>query len=240
MGHRRTSPRLQTARYQQPERPLRYVGLVNTTEVPVLRKDAARNRARILQTAARVFAERGPTADVREIAQASGVGMGTLYRHFPTKRALLDAAIEHDLLEWANAAKGTVSEDPWTDLRRFLEDALTRHAAHRALLDSFGAPFGDTPNVQECRRRIRPVITELVARAQHAGVLRSDVTPVDIHLLLIALGRIVPLGPAAWRRQLDIALDGLASPNPTLLEPPAMSYEDVTSAITPTGQVGCG
>ena len=206
-------------------------GMVNAADVPVLRRDAARNRVRILQVAAQIFADRGCSADVREIARSAGVGMGTLYRHFPTKEVLLDAALHHDLIEWAEAARATVTADPWDDLRRFLEDALARHAVHRALLDSFGTSLGDTPNVQECRRRIRPVIAGLVTRAQQAGALRPDVTAVDIHLLLIALGRIVHLGPSAWRRQLHIALDGLGTPAPTAIRTPPMTHAQLDSAI---------
>ena len=80
---------------------------------------------------------------------------------------------------------------------------------------------------------MRPVIEELVSRAQSAGVLRSDVTAVDIHLLLIGLGRTVHLGPAAWQRQLDIALDGLRTPNPSPLRPASMTYEHLGTASIP-------
>ncbi|MGC1512970.1 MAG: helix-turn-helix domain-containing protein [Acidimicrobiales bacterium] len=206
------------------------------TDEPVLRRDAAANRARILREAAKVFAERGAGVDVREIARAAAVGVGTLYRHFPTKEALLDAVIRDDVAEWAQAAQMVGTDDPWEDLRQFLQDALRRHAAHRALLDSFGAVLGDTANVRECRRRMRPVIEALVDRAQTAAVLRPDVTAVDIHLLLMALGRVVHLGPPAWQRQLDIALDGLRTPRPTALHTAAMTY-DVLIAATKTDSV---
>lgn len=206
--------------------------MVALTDEPVLRRDAAQNRARILRQAAKVFAERGPGADVREIARAAAVGMGTLYRHFPTKEALLDAVIHHDAAEWAHAAEALATGDPWEDLRQFLHDALGRHAAHRALLDSFGAALGDAANVRECRRRIRPVIEALVDRAQAAQVLRGDVTAVDVHLLLMALGRIVHLGPPAWQRQLDIALDGLRTPRPSTMCTPPMTYDDLITATT--------
>jgi len=205
------------------------------TAAPGLRQDAARNRSRILQSAARLFAERGARADVRQIADAAGVGMGTLYRHFPTKEALLDAAIHHDLIEWAEAAQATVTSDPGHDLRSFLEDALARHATHRALLDSFGTSLGDTPNVQECRRRIRPVITALVTRAQQAGALRPDVTATDLHVLLLSLGRIVHLGPAAWRRQLHIALDGLSTPAPSPIRTSPLTHRQLDRAIASPG-----
>lgn len=185
-----------------------------------------------MREAAKVFAERGARADVREIARAAAVGMGTLYRHFPTKEALLDAVIRHDVAEWAQAAQAVTTEDPWEDLRQFLQDALQRHAAHRALLDSFGAALGDAADVRECRRRIRPVIEALVDRAQAAAVLRGDVTAVDIYLLLMALGRIVPLGPAAWQRQLDIALDGFRTPRPVTLHTAPMTYDELIAATT--------
>src|SRR5690606_18472347 len=77
--------------------------------------------------------------------------------------------------------------------------------------------------VTESRRRIRPLLEELVSAAHAAGVLRGDVTAVDVHLLLLALARLTPLGPDVWRRQLEITLDGLRTPEPTPLPTSPMS-----------------
>lgn len=193
------------------------------TDAPALRRDAAENRSRILAESARLFAENGPDIDVREIARAAEVGMGTLYRHFPTKEALLAAVVQRWVVEWVDAARDAPRGDPWDDLRSFLDDALRRHADHRALLGNAGTALLKPETVEANRRLLRSVIEGLVSAAHASGVLRRDVTAVDIHLLLIALGRLIPLGPEAWQRQLDIALDGLRTPEPTPLRSPPMS-----------------
>lgn len=191
----------------------------------ITRSDALRNRARLLDAAAALVSERGPEVDVREIAGRADVGMGTLYRHFATKQALLDAALEHAFATWADAAEAAMTGDPWADLCGFLDDALARHASHPGLLDAYSSDAvdrcdGDDPG----HRMLRPLVTELVRRAQDSGVLRPDVTVEDISLLLVALGRIVPLVTGtARRRTLQLVLDGLRAPAATSSHVPAQS-----------------
>lgn len=181
---------------------------------PGMRRDAARNRARILAAAAEVFAAHGCDADVREIAHRAGVGMGTLYRHFATKQALLETALAHDMDDWAQAAQAAaITKDAWVGLRRLMTDALTRQVAHRGLRERFASPSESSADLDACGRQLHPIIAELVARAQAEGSLRADVTATDITLLLIGLGRITEVTedslPGAWRRQLELILDGL-------------------------------
>lgn len=184
---------------------------------PGMRRDAARNRARILAAATQAFAAHGCDADVREIAHRAGVGMGTLYRHFATKQALLDTALAHDVDDWAQAARAAATtEDAWAGLRRFMTDALTRQVAHRGLRERFASSSEGPADLDACRRQLHPIMVELVARAHAEGSLRADVTADDIALLLIGLGRITEVTdgstPGAWRRQLDLVLDGLRTP----------------------------
>ncbi|MEV0272584.1 MAG: TetR/AcrR family transcriptional regulator [Hamadaea sp.] len=180
---------------------------------PAIRSDAARNRGRLLDAAAGLIAERGSDVDVREISRRAEVGMGTLYRHFPTKEALLDAALEHVFTSWAEQATAARTGDAWHDLSSFLGDALTRQTASPGLLDAYcqalpGQP-GNTAR-QHCRQQVGPLIAELVRAAHEAGELRPDVTAEDVSLLLVALGRIAPVVPeSTWRRVLQVALDGL-------------------------------
>lgn len=208
-----------------------------------LRRDAAHNRERLLAAATALIAEHGTDVDVREIARCADVGMGTLYRHFPTKRALLDTALEHAFTEWADAARAATSGEPWSDLSLFLEDALDRQSRHRGLLEGYAAPLsgpGGAPPVdggsERCRRLLRPVLAELVEHARTAGALRGDVTVEDVSLLLIALGRIAALAPDAWRRPLRVALDGLRAEAATPMPTPALTPEALGAMTTTTGR----
>jgi len=186
---------------------------------PATRSDAARNRGRLLDAAAGLIAERGSDVDVREIARRAEVGMGTLYRHFPTKEALLDAALEHVFTSWAEQAAAALTGRAWPDLSWFLGDALTRQTASPGLLDAYcqalPSQAGNTAR-QHCRQQVGPLIAELVRAAREAGELRPDVTAEDVSLLLVALGRIAPVVPeSAWRRVLQVALDGLRATTAT-------------------------
>ncbi|MEO6089720.1 MAG: TetR/AcrR family transcriptional regulator [Umezawaea sp.] len=178
------------------------------------RRDAANNRRQILETSTAVFAERGISVDVREIARRAGVGMGTLYRHFPTKDSLLDAVLEDDFTAWAAAVdNAATSPDPWQGLCKYMEDSLALLAKHRALLDGLSNPLISTPGFKECRESIGPIMTRIVERAKEAGVARVDIGVDDVSLLLMGLGRIIQLteesAPGTWRRQLAVVLDGL-------------------------------
>jgi AcrR family transcriptional regulator len=160
-----------------------------------------------------LIAERGSDVDVREIARRAEVGMGTLYRHFPTKEALLDAALEDVFTSWAEQAAAALTGQAWPDLSWFLGDALTRQTVSPGLLDAYcrtlSGQVGNTAR-RHCNQQVGPLIAELVRAGREAGELRPDVTAEDVSLLLVALGRIVPVVPeSAWRRVLQVALDGL-------------------------------
>jgi AcrR family transcriptional regulator len=207
-----------------------------TASPAIARSDAVRNRGRLLSAAVALIAERGADVDVREIAGRAGVGMGTLYRHFPTKRTLLQAALDHAFTAWAEEFRGTMSADPWADLGRFLDDALARQVTHPGLLDAYGRTLdghAGSNGHELCQRRLRPLIADLVARAQSVGALRDDVTVEDVSLLLIALGRIAHLVPeAAWRRPLQVAMDGLRAPAATPMPVPAVPPDDLDAALS--------
>jgi AcrR family transcriptional regulator len=178
------------------------------------RSDAAHNRVRILDTAAQVFAERGAGVDVREIARAAGVGMGTLYRHFPTKDQLVEAVLHDSREQWlAWAQRLLEDEEAGQALHLFMEGTLTEFAKHRGLLESFTRNFGALMVEDFSSPPVHALIDELIANAKAAGELREDVTVQDIGLLLIAVGRTIELtektSPGTWRRPLAVILDGL-------------------------------
>jgi len=177
------------------------------------RVDAIRNREAIIAAAAEVLAVQGTAVDVREIARRSGVGMGTLYRHFPKKEDLVHTVLRKDFSEWAESARQTAidAEDPWAALTDFYQQALTGYARHRAIMENFALTWS-VPDLEGIQQ-LRLVIEELCARAAAAGLLRPDVTTDDLLLLLVSLGHAVQVTdecrPQMWHRLLRISLDGL-------------------------------
>ncbi|MFF3819638.1 TetR/AcrR family transcriptional regulator [Streptomyces bluensis] len=188
------------------------------------RADAERNRAAIIEAAGVVFAEQGGTVDVREIARRSGVGMGTLYRHFPTKDDLLATVLGQEFSSWLTDAhrQATAIEDPWQALTGFFEQMLAKQGRNRALVESYAAAGGPT---ESCARHCYAVMDELRLRCLNAGLLRPDVTTADLVLLSTTLSQTVlatvDSQPGQWRRLLRISLDGLRSHNTEPLPGPA-------------------
>ncbi|AXX31633.1 TetR/AcrR family transcriptional regulator [Actinosynnema pretiosum subsp. pretiosum] len=185
-------------------------------EAPRSRKprvDAARNQEAIVEAAARVLAEQGAAVDVREIARLSGVGMGTLYRHFPTKEDLVRTILRREFLTWAASAREAAerAEDPWAALADFFRQALSGYARHRAISECFALAWAE-PDV-EGLGELRAVIEGLTARAHEAGSLRPDASADDLLLLLVSLGHAARLtgdsDPEQVERLLRVSLDGL-------------------------------
>ncbi|OPF83256.1 TetR family transcriptional regulator [Streptomyces antioxidans] len=187
------------------------------------RADAERNRAAIIEAAGVVFAEQGCAVDVREIARRSGVGMGTLYRHFPAKDDLLITVLEREVTSWLTAAHeaAAATEDPWEALTGFFEQALTHQARNRALVESYTATGAPS---RVCARHRDAFIDELRVRCASAGLLREGVTTADLVLLSTSLSQTVQAAddshPGQWRRLLRISLDGLSSRNTEPLPEP--------------------
>ncbi|MFH8347653.1 TetR/AcrR family transcriptional regulator [Streptomyces sp. NPDC018045] len=175
------------------------------------RVDAIRNREAIVEAASAVLAEQGTAVDVREIARRSGVGMGTLYRHFPKKEDLVHTVLRKDFSQWAVSARQAAIDagDPWAALTGFYQQALTGYARHRAIMENFALTW-TAPDL-EGLQQLRLVIEQLCAGA--TGLLRPDVTTDDLLLLLVSLGHAVQLTdncrPEMWHRLLRISFDGL-------------------------------
>src|SRR3954471_21125885 len=132
-----------------------------------LRRDALENRERILEAARSAFAELGIEASVEEIASRAGVGIGTLYRRFPTKDALVDAIFEGHIDELVAAAEAAREvPDPWDGLVEYLTFVVDRQATDRGLTAIVGLQLRTEERVARARTRLRPVVQELVERAQ--------------------------------------------------------------------------
>jgi AcrR family transcriptional regulator len=171
-----------------------------------LRADARRNRAAIVKAARRVFAQYGRQAQMDDIARRAKVGVGTVYRHFPTKEALLEALAEDRFEHIAELAQDALAvEDPWEAFAGFLRACARLQAGDRALSEM----LQERPELMSraiCERGdLHAAMEQVIARAQRAGVLRADARAQDVGLVACALGR---LGPDAWPRMLALMLDG--------------------------------
>jgi AcrR family transcriptional regulator len=192
---------------------------------PRLRADAARNRERIVVAAKAAFADRGVDVPLEEIAQRAGVGIATLYRRFPTRDALLAAAFEDRLAEYAAAAQDALRRrDPWSGFREYVRRICAMQAADRGARDVLTMTFPNAKGLEEQRDRAYRDFHELVRRAQEAGQLRADFVAEDFVLLLMANAGVVrgtrDAAPLAWKRFVALVLDACRAEGAHELPPP--------------------
>ena len=205
-----------------------------------MRADARRNRERLLAAARDVLVDRGPDAPLDAISAAAKVGIGTLYRRFPDRQALVRAVVLDVLGRAAEEARLALAEEPdaFGALARYLHRALDLRisAVMPALLDHIPP---DDEEIASIRTRSWGLFEQLVDRAHAAGTLRPDATFADIGLLLVRLARPLPgpipsdLDNRLAHRHLDLLLDGLrtdrAAPARPLPEP-ALTLADLLAA----------
>ncbi|MBA3748269.1 MAG: helix-turn-helix transcriptional regulator [Solirubrobacterales bacterium] len=185
-----------------------------TTPERPLRRDAERNRRRILDAARDAFAEEGLSVTLDEIARRAGVGVGTVYRRFADKEQLIEALFEHRMQEFAGLAEECLqAEDAWEGLVRFLESATRQHACDRGFKEVALSGCHGLDRTARARQLMFPLVSRLVARAQADGSLRADIEPTDMPLLQLMLGSLSECtrnsDPDVWRRFLGIITDGL-------------------------------
>ncbi|MQY31862.1 TetR/AcrR family transcriptional regulator [Nocardia aurantia] len=185
------------------------------TEAPAStpRKDVARNRARLLQAAEQLFATEGLDVTLKDVAHHAGVGVGTVYRHFPTKDDLVSALFAEQLArEVERARRMTEEPDAWQALVRYLEDTMLVQASNSGLRSLMCVNGSHNPTVRECKTVIDPYVERIVDAAHQQGTLRSDCTARDIAYLQVALVGIMdasPESPGLYRRHLGLFLDGV-------------------------------
>lgn len=197
-----------------------------------LRRDAQRNRDRIVASARALFARDGAEPSVEEVTRHAGVGMGTLYRHFPTKDDLLDAVLADAFEELVVAAEHAVAAgDAWAGFTGFLEQSLALHAANRGLKDVLATRGRGLERADAMRARIHPLLDLLVERAQEQGALRADFTAEDLPLVFWSCGRVIEasasVAPDLWRRHLGLLLDGLRAEAATPLPAPSLTRDQL-------------
>ena len=203
-----------------------------------LRRDAERNRQRIVHAAREVFAERGLTASLDDIARHAEVGVGTVYRRFPDKQLLIDALFEERIAEVVDAfEQGLAHPDPWEGLVSTLETVLEAQALDLGLKELLLVGSSACSGLDEARRRIAPLGERLLSRAQADGSVREDAVPSDIPMLQLSVGSLIDatrdVEPELWRRYLAIALDGLRArrDGPTPLPVEGLSTERVPEVL---------
>jgi AcrR family transcriptional regulator len=179
-----------------------------------LRRDAERNRQRILAAAAAVFTERGLDATLDEVARAAGVGVGTVYRRFPDKESLVTELFRDRIDALVTVAEAAcTAADPWQGLASYLEYAAGAMAGDQGLRQLMMFGTYDRDQVCYARDRMYPVVTRLVERAQRSGDLRPDFVATDLKLISFMLGSVADyaaaVAPGVWRRYLVMLLDGL-------------------------------
>jgi AcrR family transcriptional regulator len=200
-----------------------------------LRSDARRNRERLVASARELFAGQGVDVPVEEITRRAGVGMGTLYRHFPTKEDLVDAVLEDAFAELVGLAEeAAAADDAWAGFTGFLEQALARHAANRGLKDMLATSEHGRQRAQAMRERIRPPLRRLIGRAQAQGALRADFTAEDLPLVFWTASRVIEttaaFAPDHWRRYLGLLLDGLRAEAASPLPAPPLTQAQLARA----------
>jgi AcrR family transcriptional regulator len=178
-----------------------------------LRKDAARNRALLVQAAREVFAERGLEASLDDIAHHAGLGVGTAYRHFANKyelaKAIFAEAID-DIVSLAELA--ATMDDPWQGIAGFLEGTAEAQTADRGLREVLMGVH-DAEQMERVNDRISVPLNDLVTRAKAVGAVRADLEGTDIGVVLIMLCTVADIAsdvaPDLWRRYLPMLMNGL-------------------------------
>jgi AcrR family transcriptional regulator len=189
-----------------------------TTAMPTLverpkRADARRNYDKLVAAAREVFAEQETDATLEEISRRAGVGIGTLYRHFPARENLVEAAYVGGVEEICAAVAEHGEEEPWTALTGWLLEVVGFAATKRVLADEmFAVMDRDAPFFRSCGGAIYDAGEPLLRRAQEAGVVRDDVDIVDVTKMVSGIANLRTVGPEQIKRIVGIALDGLRPP----------------------------
>jgi AcrR family transcriptional regulator len=199
------------------------------------RRDAARNNERLVQAAREVFALQGLSATLEDIARHAGVGIGTVYRNFASKKqiveTLYDAAIDSALAE---AQPALEMEDPWLAIVTFFEVTAAHQAQDRGLCETLLGHDGLGPT-EDVAEKVVAALSPLFDRANQAGVLRTGVSVTDvgpIFAMLNAVYRMSDARPDLWRRYLTLLLDGLRAGERPALPVPALDVAAFKTALS--------
>jgi AcrR family transcriptional regulator len=198
-----------------------------TTKTPGLRADARRNRAAVLAAARERLAEDGLDGPIEDIARTAGVGVGTVYRHFPRKSDLIAALVRDRFERLAERTAEALAEpDPWEafcDLIRFSAELQV----HDRAMSQFLAQHPELCYHEAVETGLNDLTAQLIANAQESGGMRKDAVVEDVPTLVCGLGAVtagaVTMPAMNWERYVEIMLDGLRAPGVNRLPPPRTS-----------------
>ncbi|MEB3031368.1 TetR/AcrR family transcriptional regulator [[Mycobacterium] nativiensis] len=209
-----------------------------TTERP-LRKDAERNRRRILEAARDLFASKGLEPNLNDVAHHAGVGVGTVYRRFATKEELLEAIFEDGINQLADLAESALRQpDPWHGVVWYVEHMCEITATDRGLREiAFSKAYGGD-RVTAAQERLVPVLKKLVERAHIDGRLRPDLSSTDMPIFGLLAGTVSEFAghvdPNLWRRYVAMLLDGMRDRSGQVPLPVAALDDDGVEAAMQT------
>ena len=192
------------------------------------------SRTRVLDAAARVFAEEGLDAPMPTVAAAAGVGVGTIYRAFGSKDELIAELAADRVDRFARDARTALeSPTPWDALVELFRLTAEHQAEDYVVTEALASLPADHPSVIAAYGRAGEAIAELMQRAKDAGGLRRDFEPQDLQMFFAALGaaqHTTPRGSKAWRRLLGLLIDGLRADSAHPMAEPPLSREDIARA----------
>ncbi|MFC9994324.1 TetR/AcrR family transcriptional regulator [Nocardia sp. NPDC127526] len=202
-----------------------------------LRADARRNREQILRAAQLAFLEQGPEVPLDQIADRAGVGNATLYRHFPTRLALIECVVTDHMTRVAEAATAALTEAPTARaaLTRFAEQVVEQRLV--AMLPILGGYVETGPEFRSTRAKVVAALDKLVTAAREQGALRPDVGAADLVMFLAVLTRPLPtisreLNDDVRARMLATLLDGLSPQHATTLPATPITVDRITTNLT--------
>lgn len=204
-----------------------------------LRADAARNRELVLRVAAELFAEHGLDVSLDEIARTAGLGVGTVYRRFPNRAAVVEALFQDRIEQMACLARECLTDDdPWRGLVTFLRRGVAQAAADKGLRRVILADVHGGIHLA-ARAALDRTVAELVERCHAAGALRPGVSATDIPMIFLMVGAVGDFAgrqaPAIWERYLELLIAGIrpgVHPSPRI---PALSEAEVRAATSSRG-----
>jgi len=187
-----------------------------TTPCKPLRKDAARNRELILEAARDLFQQRGLSASLNDIAHHAGVGVATVYRHFPDKDQLVEGLFEQRIEDLVTRMEQALADpDPWHGLTSFIRYSCDMQACDHGIKDLLTGGHVGLQRISKIRARLMPMGEELVRRAHVCGRLREDIHAPDLPLIQAMMSSLIDasaeIEPALYRRYLDIMIRGIAA-----------------------------
>jgi AcrR family transcriptional regulator len=194
-----------------------------------MRSDALKNRERLLVAAGQVFEEKGLEASVADVARLAGVGMGTLYRRFPSKEALIEALVSEVLETTIAMAQDAAARPDGTGLEHFLQASSAYQAEHLGCLPKLWN------SDHHLVKTARELIAGLLADAQAHGRIRLDLTSTDISLVMWSIRGVLETtrsnAPEAWKRHLDLLVAGMR-PSEAELAHRALSQNQVDRILS--------